>query len=84
MIKPLDLFVRVTALPHLAWSASGAILEARRRIAEVMSGDPESSPFAAHMFDGLFDRIEEQCRSRWFDVFGRTDDEREEADPRAA
>ena len=60
MIKPLDLFIRAVALPQIAFTASAAILETRRRIA---------TPLAGRMFDGLFDRVEEQCRSKWADVF---------------
>jgi hypothetical protein len=75
MIKPLDLVVRVTALPHLAWGASGAILEARRRLADAFFGDPSSNELAGRMYDGFFERIEEQCRARWCEVFGAAEDD---------
>jgi hypothetical protein len=65
----LDLFVRVAAMPRLAWSASGAILDVRHRIADALAGDPENSALAGRLFDGLFDRIETQCRSRSLDGF---------------
>jgi hypothetical protein len=82
MIKPLDVLVRVAALPHLAWGTSGAILEARRRLTDAFFGDPSSNEFAGRMYDGFFDRVEEQCRSRWRDVFAaisQGDDEDDES-----
>lgn len=72
MIRPLDLLVRVVALPRIAWSASGAILDVRHRLADAFSGD---SDFAHYMYDGLFDRIEAQCRARWCDTFPSADGE---------
>jgi hypothetical protein len=70
MLKPLALLVRISALPHLAWSASGAIFEAPRRLAEALAADPQRPGFARDMFDGFFDHLEEQCRSRWCEGFG--------------
>lgn len=70
MTSPLDLFVRVSALPRIAWAASGSIFEARRRFADAVFGDPISNEHAGRMYDGFFDRVEEQCRTRWCEVFG--------------
>jgi len=69
MFKPLDLLVRIMSIPSIAWSASGSILAARHRIAETLAREGDDSVFTQHVFDGLFDRIEGQCRSRWVEGF---------------
>jgi hypothetical protein len=69
MIKPLDLLVRVGAIPHVAWSMSGSVLGVRRRISEAIKRDADSW-LVKRMLDGLFDRVEGQCRVRWVDGFG--------------
>ena len=86
MTRPLDLLVRVMALPRIAWAASGSIFEARRRFADAVFGDPISNAHAGRMYDGFFDRVEEQCRSRWCEVFGSLspDDATKGKEPRAA
>jgi hypothetical protein len=70
MIKPLDVLVRVAAIPHIAWSASGSILAARRRFAEALVRNPEDSALAQRMLEGLFERLEGQCQTRWTDGLG--------------
>lgn len=78
MTRPLDLLVRVVALPRIAWAASGSIIEARRRFTDAVFGDPTSNKHAGRIYAGFFDRVEEQCRTRWCDVFGNVSAEADE------
>ena len=65
MLRPFDLLARATAIPAIVWSVSAALLDVGRRAID----DPLSTPFTRDMFDGFFEQIERQCRSRWAGAF---------------
>lgn len=74
MIRPFDVFARAAAAPRIALSATASMIDARRRFTAAFAGDPDGSAFAARFFDGFFDRVEQQCRGRWCEVFVRDED----------
>jgi hypothetical protein len=68
MINPLDVVARAAAIPSIVLSATNALLAVRRRDS-TNEDDPYGSRFAARFTNGFFERIEEQCRTRWADLF---------------
>ena len=77
MLKPLDVLARALAIPSIVWSASNALLDVRRKWTD-------DSPLGLRdrLSDGFFERIEDQCRTRWAEVF--TQDEPDEPQDRSA
>jgi hypothetical protein len=73
MLNPLDVIARAAAIPQIVWSASTALLAVRRRDAG-NEHNPYGSRFAARFTDGFFERIEDQFRSRWAELFHTDDD----------
>jgi hypothetical protein len=68
MLNPLDVAARAAAIPSIVLSASNALLAVLRRDAET-TDDPYGSRFAARFTNGFFERIEDQFRTRWADLF---------------
>ena len=80
MLKPLDVVVRALAIPSIVLTAASELLDIRR----TRSDDPYGSGPLSRMSDGFFGRIEDQCRTRWAEVFaqpaqGEPDDEQHAA-----
>ena len=80
MFKPLDVVARALAIPSIVLSATSALLDIRHK----RSDDPYGSGLLSRMSDGFFERIEDQCRARWAEVFASDGSDGPQSDRSAA